>query len=388
MLKITDKAKCCGCGACENVCPQKCIHMQQDEEGFLYPKIDLSCCIDCNACVRVCPVLSSPKAVDQVPQAFAVAAKDEFLRLNSSSGGIFSLFAERMIEQGGMVFGAAFDDEFQVKHIGIHDRSDLGKLRGSKYVQSRTEQVFSEIKQLLLSGRKVLFSGTPCQVAGLKNFLGKEYEELITVDLICHGVPSPLVWQRYLAYRKKRDGRYPPRRISFRQKNFGWKRFSVSIQYDDTEYLEDLNHDKFMRAFLTNLCLRPSCHQCVFKTVDRVSDITIADFWGIERELPSFDDDKGTSLAIIHSVRGEKLFASIQSEVHEHQIEVGRAIAHNTAMISSAQMHKKRDAFMREISDEKDFGKVVDKYCHVGFLRRAYRKLKGVAKKILLPTKK
>ena len=388
MLKITDKAKCCGCGACENVCPQKCIHMQQDEEGFLYPQIDLSCCIDCNACVRVCPVLSPLKVFDQFPQAFAVAAKDESLRLNSSSGGIFSLFAERIIEQGGVVFGAAFDDEFQVKHIGIRDRSDLGKLRGSKYVQSRTEQVFSEIKRLLLSERQVLFSGTPCQVAGLKKFLGKEYDGLITVDLICHGVPSPLVWQRYLAYRRKQDGGYSPRRISFRQKNFGWKRYSVSIEYDDTEYLVDLHHDKFMRAFLANLCLRPSCHQCVFKTVDRVSDITIADFWGIERELPSFDDDKGTSLAIIHSARGEKLFASIQSEVREHQIELKRAIAHNTAMISSAQMHKKRDAFMREISDEKDFGKVVDKYCHVSFLRRVYRKLKGVAKKVLSPTKK
>lgn len=388
MLKITDKAKCCGCGACENICPKNCITMTADEEGFLYPVIDFSRCIDCNACVRVCPVLSPLKAANQSPKAFAAAAKDDTLRLSSSSGGVFSLLAKRMLEQGGSVYGAAFDDEFQIRHIGIRDQSELERLRGSKYVQSRTEMSFSEIKRLLSSGTPVLFSGTPCQVAGLKKFLGREYDGLTTVDLICHGVPSPLVWKKYLEYQSVAHQHEEAQRISFRHKKYGWKRYSVSIEYDDTEYLEDLNRDKFMRAFLTNLCLRPSCYECAFKTIDRVSDITIADFWGVEQELPSFDDDKGTSLVIIHSKRGENLIASIQSEVRKHEVELNRAIAHNTAMISSAPMHRKRAAFMQGIADGSDFGVLVDQFCHISLLRKVYRKLKRVAKKILSPTKK
>ena len=385
MLKITDKTKCCGCGACENICPQQCIRLQSDEEGFLYPVIDMQRCVDCDACVRVCPVLTPPSAEKTVINTYGAVAKEEGLRAESSSGGIFSLLARHIFrEGGGCVFGAAFDNDFQVRHICSQNDTELEKLRGSKYVQSTIDRTYCNVKQALLNGMQVLFSGTPCQVAGLKKFLGKDYDNLVTIDFICHGVPSPLVWKKYLEYQSRLHHNEQPTQISFRNKKYGWRRYSVSIVYSDgTEYSSEMCNDAFMQAFLSDICLRPSCYQCRFKAENRVSDLTIADFWGIEKVLPALDDDKGASLVIVRSQKGAHLINAIADQLYLEETDLSLAAKWNPSLYSSASQHPRRKAFMNGIAAGDDFQRLVDQYCKANIMQRLIRKTKKIIKHII-----
>jgi coenzyme F420-reducing hydrogenase beta subunit len=268
--KIKRKEDCTGCYACSQICPDeiKCISMVKDNEGFWYPKVDYSKCIKCGLCVDVCPILNN-KVVENTPVAYACINKNKSIRLESSSGGLFSLIAEQVIEDGGVVFGAGFDENFEVMHSYIEKKNDIGKFRGSKYVQSKIGNTYKQAESFLKSGRKVLFTGTPCQIAGLKSFLGEPYIGLLCVDLVCHGVPSPDVFKKYIKYRNEKANSQV-KRISFRRKDEGWKRFSVSFLFEnDTEYRQNLNNDLYMKAFLKNICLRPSCYECKFKTLHR-----------------------------------------------------------------------------------------------------------------------
>ena len=382
MQEVTDKKLCSGCHACYSVCPKRCISMKADSEGFCYPNIDESKCIDCGMCKRVCPILN--KHIGSRGQAYACINKDENIRMRSSSGGVFTLIAEYVINCGGVVFGAAFDDELNVCHTDIKSSEGLEKLRGSKYLQSKIGDTYKKAKEYLIKGRTVLFTGTPCQISGLKTYLGKDYDNLITQDLICHGAPSPKVWKKYLEYlsrikNKKTDKNYKP---EFRDKSTGWVRYSMSVFFEPNErYTQRIGDNLYMKAFLNDLILRPSCYNCHSKSLERESDITLADFWGIEKLLPEMFDDKGTSLVFINSLKGQKIFESISDKMIYKAADIDEAVKYNPAAYKSCAMNKKRDKFMSEINAE-NFDKIVKKYTKQNLFKKCLVKFKIIIKRM------
>lgn len=382
MIKISDKSKCSGCYACYSVCPIKSIVMKSDDEGFKYPQVDVTTCINCGLCEKACPIVSGGKKEDasSVPAAYAAFNNDENIRLKSSSGGIFSLLAENVIDKGGVVFGAAFNKDFEVLHIAVEKKSDLAKLRGSKYVQSQIGDAYKLSKHFLDTGRIVLFTGTPCQIGGLKAYLMRDYENLICQDIICHGVPSPAVWKKYIEYRKDCDSD-TAEEISFRDKQTGWKKYSLSFKYPENNYSQVHNADLYMNAFLKNCCLRPSCYDCSFKTVSRDADITLADFWGVQNIVPEMDDDKGTSLVLIHSKKGDSLFNEIKHLMTVKNADLDQAIRRNSAAIKSVPTYPKRRAFINEIQSKR-FDKVTKKHLKDPFALRCKRLVKKIILKV------
>ena len=340
MIEIKDKKDCCGCHACASICAKHSITMQADEEGFLYPVVDKDTCTDCGLCEKVCPVINQSEPCKPL-KVYAAKNKNEEIRRQSSSGGIFTLLAEKVIAEDGIVFGARFDEEWNVIHSWTDTIEGIAAFRGSKYVQSTIGDTYRETKDFLKQGRKVLFSGTPCQIAGLKKYLRKEYDNLLTVDVVCHGVPSPLVWHTYLKetheqLRAKRGvgkntvplymGELPViTGISFRDKTNGWKKYGFKICYTALKAAENsvsksanivnseitpFNEDIFMKGFLKNLYLRPSCYQCMARQGKSGADIAIADYWGIQRIHPELDDDKGVNLVLINTQKGQTYFDS------------------------------------------------------------------------------
>ena len=380
--KIRFKRDCMGCHGCMNICPEKCISMESDKEGFLYPKVDYDVCINCKKCVNICPMISKIKE-DNKPLAYACINKNEKIRLESSSGGVFTLVAEHVLDSGGIVFGACFDYKFELEHKWVKTKEHLSKLRGSKYLQSKIGSSYSHAKHLLDLGLYVLFSGTPCQIAGLKSFLGwKKYDNLVTIDIICHGVPSPKVWGKYVKFRE-REANSSTQRIFFRRKDEGWKRFSVSFLFkNDTEYRKTLNEDLYMKAFLQDVCLRPSCYDCEFKGLNRHSDITLADFWGIENILPEMDDDKGISLIFVNSKAGEALIEKIAEKMQFKQVDINEAVKYNLAAIKSAAPNPNREKFFKEL-DKLAFDKLVKKYCSDNLSVRVKKRIKVLTKTVL-----
>lgn len=330
MIQINDKKDCCGCSACTNICPKKCITMHPDNEGFLYPKICKDICVDCGLCEIVCPVINQNNARKPL-YVYAAKNKNDGIRMQSSSGGVFTLLAEEIINAGGVVFGAKYDKNWNVVHSWTDTIEGIVDFRGSKYVQSIIGNTYSEVKTFLQENRKVLFSGTPCQIAGLKKFLRKEYENLLTVDIICHGVPSPMIWAEYLKFVT------PDRRniiqITMREKSCSWRRSKMIIKNGE-EYLYngDSYENIYMKGFLSGLYLRPSCHSCKFKNGRSNSDITIGDCWGIEQISSEFDDDKGISLIMLHSSRIINSLTDLEMLKKEISFEEG--IAKNHAYIN------------------------------------------------------
>ena len=329
MIEIKDKKDCCGCWACVQRCPKHCITMKEDSEGFLYPEVDPALCINCGLCEKVCPVMN--RGEERRPQeTLAAINPDEEVRLASSSGGIFTLLATQVLAEGGVVFGARFNDRWEVVHGETEDVGGLAAFRGSKYVQSRIGDSFAKAEYYLKAGRKVLFSGTPCQIAGLRHFLRKEYDGLLTVDFICHGVPSPGVFRQYLkeVTARQRGGKNtvsshplssipesdaPIAGIRFRDKVKGWKKFSFSLTLSATEgsgtknsvFLSEVfTKNLYLKGFLADLYLRPSCYSCPAKSLSSGSDVTIADFWGVSSVLPDWDDDRGTSVVLVNTENG------------------------------------------------------------------------------------
>lgn len=341
MIHILDKHNCCGCAACVQACPKQCISFNEDEQGFRYPLVDESLCIDCGLCEKVCPVIHQADAKKPL-KVFAAQNPNEEIRLKSSSGGIFTMLAESVIDEGGVVFGAQFDRNWEVEHAYTESKEGLAAFRGSKYLQSRTGETYKQARDFLKAGRKVLYSGTSCQIAGLKKFLRKEYENLIMVDVVCHGAPSPLVWRTYLDEFKKCPKGIAGKNsvcsslnempvitgISFRDKSTGWKKYGFVLRgksaskADKNTVLSSVNTEEkhevllhetfsknlFMQVFLKNLCLRPSCSACPAKSGKCGSDITLADYWGIDNYYPNWDDDKGTSLVLVNTVKGLFVF--------------------------------------------------------------------------------
>lgn len=383
MIQVTNPSKCSGCHACASICPKSCIAMEKDTEGFWYPKANKKACVDCGLCEKVCPVTHQWHP-DEIRITTAVAAMNhkQDIRLNSSSGGIFTLLAEEIIAQGGVVFGAAFADDFKsVHHICVENVNDLGKLRGSKYVQSKIGETYRQAKEYLNSGRKVLFTGTPCQISGLYAFLRKPYEELYTQDIICHGVPSPMVWEKYVAYREcLADAK--TQQMRFRYKKDSWRAYEILFDFKNGKsYGAKVGEDLYMKAFLSNACLRPSCYDCAFKGIVRQADLTLADFWGIEKVLPEMDDDKGTSLVLVHSEKGSRLFQQIQNRLRSCGVRPESALQYNSAAVQSAAPFAKRNAFLHDIQNQ-DFECVVSKYTRKTFIQRMMSRLRSGIKKI------
>lgn len=314
MIEVTDKSKCCGCTACASICPKQCITMQEDEEGFLYPVINKSLCIGCNLCQKVCPILNQEDERKSL-SVYAAKSRDEKMRLASSSGGVFTLLAEKIIDRGGVVFGARFNENWEVIHDCTETKEGLAAFRGSKYVQSCIGNCYSKAKQYIQDGRQVMFSGTPCQIAGLKRFLGKDYDNLLAVDIVCHGVPSPKAWRLYL--RDIVSDKQWINSIRFRAKSNSWRNFRLIIEGADSrlntnELVNEKGYEnKWIHAFLLNLTLRLSCHDCQSLRGKSGSDLTLGDYWGIEQFAADFDDDKGCSLVLVNTLKGEEIYSGL-----------------------------------------------------------------------------
>jgi len=375
MMTVKKKADCSGCHACVNICPKKCIVMKADEEGFLYPSVNSEECVKCGLCQRVC---HHHRKLENhgVPKGYACYSTDDSIRMQSSSGGVFTLIATEILNRGGAVFGAAFDDDLAVKHICIEQKQDLKKLQGSKYVQSAIGNTYAQAKELLQSGKTVFFTGTPCQIGGLMLYLGKPFENLYTADVICHGAPSPMVWKTYLDHL---ESQYHAR-ISkcnqpfFRAKTPGWLGYSLRIPFaDGDEYCTPAWKDSYLGAFVNDLTLRPSCYQCNFKGLRRNSDITMADFWGVDQLMPEMFDNKGTSLVLLHSVKGEKLFDCISKSLVYQPVALDEAIKHNPSAYKSAVRPFKRKKFMNDVSSE-NFTALYQTCASQSKLERVYHK--------------
>ena len=340
MIRIDRPTDCCGCEACAQRCPRQCIAMHADAEGFLYPRVDTAACIDCGLCEQVCPVLR-PAAPRKPAAVYAAKNPDERIRTESSSGGIFTLLAEETVRAGGVVFGARFDETWKVVHDSTETIEGLAAFRGSKYVQSRIGNCFARAEEFLKQGRQVLFSGTPCQIAGLNRFLRRSYDNLLTVDVVCHGVPSPLVWRRYL---DEIGGGTTVSRISMRDKSTGWGNYSIRIDANERNLVDEpAARNAYMRGFLADLYLRPVCHACPAKGGRSGSDLILGDFWGIRQVHPHFADDKGVSLLQTYSEQGNRRIEALHMECRAASHE--QALAGNPAIERSIPEPKQRKTF-------------------------------------------
>lgn len=391
MISIKGKAKCCGCSACVQRCPKQCISLKEDKEGFLYPIVDEENCIDCGLCEKVCPELNLSE--ERLPlKVYAAKHIDDKIRMKSSSGGVFSLLAEQVIEEGGVVFGARFDEYWEVMHDYTETKDGLAVFRGSKYVQSRIGCAYQQAEKFLKGGRKVMFTGTPCQIAGLKRYLRKEYSNLLAVDFVCHGVPSPKVWRTYLDETIAREGfekntvslhaynrKKFIRSIEFRLKSTGWKKFSFSLTLakavaegeGNSVFLSSpFYKNAFMQSFLSDFILRPSCYQCPVKSGKSGADITIGDFWGIEKINPQFDDDKGCSLVLDYSNFLHKICAIDLEKMTYQDVLEG-----NSAIINSAHAPLNRAFYWYCLDRNRSVQYALSKTQSSNFVLRIYRKI-------------
>lgn len=342
------KQDCCGCGACVAVCPAKCISIQRDEEGFDYPRVEESLCTQCGKCEKVCPVVCPPSrsAHKQRPPAYACWHLDDQIRAESSSGGVFTGLAQYALRAGSVVYGAAFDANFKgVSHIPARTEAELAPLRGSKYVQSASVEAFREIRKLLNGGRRVCFVGTPCQVAGLRKLVGKKNEKLLTADLICHGVPSPDVFLKYIEEDERGVGSHTIA-YCFRDKTSSWNCPVVSRIYGDNERSAVINWgDRFMHGFLLNVFLRPICYECPFVGLPRFGDLTLADYWGVSTRFPQYDDDRGTSLVLVNTSKGGFYMRNTGDLLFSAPGDLDHAMAHNPHMVTPAKEPANRKEF-------------------------------------------
>ncbi|MCB2293961.1 Coenzyme F420 hydrogenase/dehydrogenase, beta subunit C-terminal domain [Clostridium algoriphilum] len=385
IVNIINKENCSGCKACYNICPQNCIKMVTDVEGFWYPKVNKDDCISCGLCEKVCPELkiySNVRSYDS-PTCYAAWNTNKDIRGDSSSGGVFTSIAESIISNDGVVFGAGYNSDLNVIHKEANTLEGLKQLRGSKYVQSDINDTFKKAKDYLKEGKKVLFVGTPCQIAGIYSFLQIEYEQLYTCDIVCHGVPSPIVFEKY---KENLELQYDSsiKEVTFRDKKTGWKNYSVSIHFDkDLEYSKTFGMDAYMMGFLRNYYLRPSCYKCSYVGIPRVSDITLGDFWGIAGKYPELDDDKGTSLIFINTDKGNTMLEGCKDNIFSQKCDLGQAIQGNPSIVSSVDIPSCRDKFFKDLNDI-NFNFVIKKYMSppswfqrkVTFSKRALRFVK------------
>lgn len=334
-------ADCCGCNACEQLCPKKCITFEYNSEGFLYPQVDSSLCIDCGVCTKHCPIISEvERGVN--PEVYAAKYTNRDTTFKSTSGGIFIPLALNVLEQGGIVFGCAYDENLVAKHIAVESRDELYRLQSSKYVQSDTRGIYTAVKASLENGRKVLFSGTGCQAAGLKAFLKKDYDNLLIADIVCHGVPSPKLFERYIDYMgKKLGGRLTEYNFRSKEKR-GWDLYYKASNGKKSK--SDYGFfDPYYNAFLEGKTYRECCYSCKFANTERAGDITLADYWGIQKMHPDFFDDNGVSLVLINSEKGKKAWEEISGSVTSISSTVEKAAVMNGNLVAPSKRPDCRD---------------------------------------------
>lgn len=362
MIDIKDKSQCCGCEACVQRCPKQCISLVEDSEGFLYPQIDKNVCVDCGFCEKVCPVII--QSDERQPQVvYAAINPDSDVHQSSSSGGIFSALADAVLGQGGVVFGVCWDKDWRLVFDYAETRDDLYRFRGSKYLQAHVGDAYIRAEQFLKSGRQVLFTGTPCQIAALKRYLKRDYDNLLIVDVICHGAPSPQVWKKYLGEQlrlieQNRGSRYQITAVNFRDKSVGWKNynFSIGLKRADGEveyFTQPSSQNIFMRGFLRDFYLRPSCYSCRAKSGRSGSDITLGDFWGINELKPEIDDDRGVSAITINSDKGALWFDALS--LQRYEMSYADLCRYNPALVRSVASPSQRAKFFKRYGKESFF---------------------------------
>lgn len=344
------KNKCTGCEACLNICPENAIEMKINEDGFFYPLIKDNC-IECGRCRQVCYARTVNIGKNSLfPQLYAAWSRNENIRFLSTSGGVFSELAKIILQQNGVIVGAGYQKENIVAHMLIENEEGLDKIRKSKYVQSEIRDIFQQVKIKLQEERKVIFCGTPCQVAGLKSYLGKIYETLITVDFICRGVNSPKAFKAWLDEIEQQE-KSKVTNVWFKYKDKGWKQspLCTRVDFENGECkIYNQNENTFMKGYLgPNLYIRPSCGICDFKGEIRQSDITLADFWGIERAL---DDDKGTSIVLINSKKGKALFEKAKKHLCYVERDIKEIDKRNVCFKNSVKISDNSNAFFKDLS--------------------------------------
>lgn len=361
---------CSSCGACANVCAHGAITMQLDKEGFYRPVVDTSKCVKCGLCEKVCPwenEVFNPNGSSKDPKTLAAYAWDEEIRLQSSSGGIFTVLAEKILDDGGVVTGVAQLSSTRFGHIAIDNKKDLAKLRGSKYVIADAGCIYRNVRGLLKNGRKVLFSGTPCQVAGLYSVLGqKKFDNLWTIDVVCHGTPSVKVFEKYIRELEYNTSAFVLS-SNFRDKHEGWRKFSLkTLLKSDSDkeiiYSKNVKEDFFLQIFLRNICLNKSCADCHYGKLPRIADITLGDYWNIADIHPDMDHDKGTSVVLLNTNHGHKLIAGILRQIKFCETSLENAIAGNPCITGSSWENFRRQEFFADL-DRFSMGKLVEKYC-------------------------
>ena len=333
---------CCGCSGCEQICPKNCISMKPDSEGFLYPEVDESICIECGICIKHCPILTDVSRCN-IPKVYAAKYKDRGSTFKSTSGGLFIPIAKSVLSMGGVVFGCAYDENLVAKHIKVETEDELYRLQSSKYVQSDTRGIYKQVKTELQNGKEVLFSGTGCQAAGLRSFLGKDYGNLLITDIVCHGVPSPKLFKNYIDYMgKKLGGTLTSYNFRSKEKR-GWYLYykAENGQKSKSDYGF---FDPYYSAFLYCKTYRESCYECKFANKNRVSDITLADYWGIQKFHPEFFDENGVSLVLVNTEKGKKYLEKIKDKLEIIESDYNKASVMNANLVHPSKRPSCRDS--------------------------------------------
>lgn len=362
MIEITEKKNCCGCTACAAVCPKECISMREDAEGFLYPAVNKTTCINCGACEKVCPILHVKPERKFEQEAYIVQNKDQKVLRESTAGGAFTAIAKYALRHGGVVFGVELSNQLVAHHIYVETEKDLARFRNSKYVQSNVGDTFRQVKSFLNQGKFVCFSGTPCQIEGLKNYLRLDYENLITVDVVCRAVPSPLIFQKYVEYQEKKLADHI-KTVRFRDKHYGYKYSTMNVITDKNKgnYHQGVESDPWLRAFFSNICDRPSCHDCHFRKQYRVSDFTIWDCFYAGRFSKELDNDKGATRVLVHSEKGKRIFDEIKEGFSYIQTKPEYIVAGAKEMKESVAANPRREEFFMD-ANQLDGAQLFQKY--------------------------
>lgn len=367
MINVVDKEKCCGCNACGDVCPKQAISFPVDNEGFWYPEVDKSKCVDCGLCEKVCPLLNIEKVKSaeklNPPKIVGGYHKNIAIRFDSTSGGIFSALANAMYKDGGYVSGAIQNEDLTVCNFISKDKHDLAKLRSSKYVQSSAIGLYKRIKELLNAGEKVLACGSPCQMGALRSFLGKDYDNLLIVDFLCRATNSPKAYRKYIDM-LERDFGGKVVYVKAKNKEHGWHSLARKVVFDNgKEYYGEGHDDHYRRGYHWNMYERPSCYDCKFKEIPRNSDITLGDFWGVEKVAPDLEQNLGTSLVLLNTAKGEKFFEKIRSKLECREFGLDDIIPGNHAALLEPIDYPKidRKAMFADM-DKMPFDKLAEKY--------------------------
>lgn len=354
--KLTKKETCCGCGVCVSACPVQAIKMVVDEEGFEYPIVNEKTCISCDRCNTVCPFCNISGCSNNLIETYAVKHRNEEVRMHSRSGGIFTALSDVVLSLGGTVYGAVIDDDFCVKHVRATEKFDRDKMCGSKYVQSSTYEIWEKVKEDINIGRIVLFSGTSCQIDGLKKFIGKDPDNLYCVDIVCHGVPSPKVLKKYISWQEKR-ARSKCIKLDFRnKKDFGW------ADHIETLWMKNgtrIDSKVYTRIFYSDYPLRPSCYVCPYKSINHPGDLSIADYWHVDDACPGINDNKGISLVLINTLKGMHFFEKVSDSIESRKTKIEDSM--QKPFYESSSCPADRDKFWMFLS-QCEFDQVAQKY--------------------------